>query len=136
MDTTPEQVYTSLLRRLADPGTAQPEVLASLFREVERMHEIGHITDWQLQNAREAYARAPVGRIADAARRAADTATEAIRAGAGEIGERAATAAASYTRADPVRALLIAAGTGALLMVLVSMLARSGARKVRRTLQG
>jgi hypothetical protein len=27
-----------------------------MFRDVERMHSMGHITDWQLQNAREAYA--------------------------------------------------------------------------------
>ncbi len=57
MEKTAEQVYTDLLRQLADPSAIQPVVLAELFRDVERMHSMGRITDWQLQNAREAYAK-------------------------------------------------------------------------------
>ena len=57
MEKTAEQVYTDLLRQLADPSALQPAVLAEVFRDVERMHSMGHITDWQLQNAREAYAK-------------------------------------------------------------------------------
>ena len=57
MDETPEQVYTQLLRQLASPVGTEPEVLAGLFRDIERMHSMGQITDWQLHNAREAYAR-------------------------------------------------------------------------------
>jgi hypothetical protein len=56
MEKTAEQVYTDLLRQLASPSAVEPLVLAQSFREVERMHSMGHITDWQLQNAREAYA--------------------------------------------------------------------------------
>ena len=56
MEKTAEQVYTDLLRHLASPSAIQPAVLADLFRDVERMHSMGRITDWQLQNAREAYA--------------------------------------------------------------------------------
>jgi len=51
MEKSAEQVYTDLLRQLASPGTLQPSVLADTFRDVERMHSMGQITDWQLQNA-------------------------------------------------------------------------------------
>jgi hypothetical protein len=57
MEKTAEQVYTDLLRQLASPSAIQPAVLADLFRDVERMHSMGRITDWQLQNAREEYAK-------------------------------------------------------------------------------
>ena len=57
MEKTPEQVYTDLLRQLVSPSATQPGVLEDMFRDVERMHSMGHITDWQLHNAREAYAK-------------------------------------------------------------------------------
>ena len=56
MEKTAEQLYTDLLRLLASPSAVQPAVLADTFRDVERMHSMGRITDWQLHNAREAYA--------------------------------------------------------------------------------
>jgi len=56
MEKSAEQVYTDLLRQLASPSTIEPQVLADTFRDIERMHSMGHITDWQLKNAREAYA--------------------------------------------------------------------------------
>ena len=56
MEKTAEQVYSDLLRQLANPSTIEPQVLADTFRDIERMHSMGHITDWQLKNAREAYA--------------------------------------------------------------------------------
>ena len=49
-----------------------------------------------------------------------------IRPRAGE------TTLETYTEGGSMRAILIAAGTGAVLMGLVSMMARSGARAVRR----
>jgi len=55
MDKTAEQVYTDLLRQLASPSAVQPAVLADAFRDVERLHAMGHITDWQLRRARDAY---------------------------------------------------------------------------------
>ena len=57
MEKTAEEVYTDLLRMLASPSAVQPDVLADAFRNVERMHSMAHITDWQLQQAREAYAK-------------------------------------------------------------------------------
>jgi hypothetical protein len=51
---------TGLHRTFAPAGQSQfrpAGVLANLFRDVERMHLMGHITDWQLANAQEAYAR-------------------------------------------------------------------------------
>lgn len=65
MKHSPEQVYTELLRQLANPAGTAPEVLANMFRDVERMHSTGQITDWQLQNAREAYARTPGSKMAE-----------------------------------------------------------------------
>ncbi len=57
MEKTAEQVYTDLLRLLANPSAIQPAVLADAFRDVERLHSMAHITDWQLEQAREAYAK-------------------------------------------------------------------------------
>ena len=56
MEKTAEQLYTDLLRLLASPSAIQPAVLADTLRDVERMHTMGRITDWQLHKAREAYA--------------------------------------------------------------------------------
>jgi ElaB/YqjD/DUF883 family membrane-anchored ribosome-binding protein len=132
MDESPEQVYTALLRQLASPVGKEPEVLASLFRDVERMHSMGQITDWQLHNAREAYARTAGSKTAEVATWALDKAKEGLHAGADLVRDRTRTAVTTYTLRDPVRAILVAAATGALLMALVSMLARTGARKLRR----
>ena len=132
MDETPEQVYTALLRQLASPAGTEPEVLAGMFRDIERMHSMGQVTDWQLQNAREAYARTPASKTAEVASWAVDKAKEGLHAGADLVRDRTRTALTTYTLRDPMRAILIAAGTGALLMALASILARSGARKLRR----
>ena len=134
MDESPELVYDALLRQLANPIGSEPEVLASLFRDIERMHSMGQITDWQLHNAREAYARTPGSKTAEVASWALDKAKEGLHAGADLVRDRARSAVTTYTLRDPVRAILIAAGTGALLMALASMLARRGARKVKRTI--
>jgi len=138
MDKTAEQIYTDLLRQLASPSAAEPGVVADLFREVERMHASGQITDWQLENAREAYARtvseggSKIGEVADAAiAKVKDT----LHSAAERARERATTAVATYTKQDPLRAVLIAAGTGALLMLLLSMTVRSGVRTVRRKVE-
>ena len=136
MEQSPEQVYTDLMRQLASPAGTDLEVLANMFRDVERMHSMGQITDWQLQNAREAYARTPGSKMAQAANWALDKAKEGLHAGAGLVRDRTRTAVTTYTQQDPVRAILIAAGTGALLMGLVAMLARPGARKVQRKVRG
>lgn len=73
-------------------------------------------------------------RLGDAACWAVDKAKDAAQATARQIGKQTTKAVESYTRDDPVRAILIAAGTGALLMVLVALIARSGARAVTRRL--
>ena len=75
-------------------------------------------------------------KISDAASWAADKATAAAQAAAAHVRRRATKAVESYTRVDPIRAILIAAGTGALLMSLVAMMTRSGVRPVRRRIQG
>ena len=138
MEHSPEQVYTDLLRQLANPSATQPGVLADMFRDVERMHSMGHITDWQLENAREAYARTVSSggsKIGDAASWARGKAKDTVASAAEYVRDRATTAVATYTKEDPIRAVLIAAGTGALLMLLVAMTVRSGVRTVKRKVQ-
>jgi hypothetical protein len=65
---------------------------------------------------------------------AADQAMAKAADAGGEVGAAGGTIdkAATRIKADPVRAVLIAAGTGALLMILLAMRVRSGARAVKR----
>lgn len=56
MERTYEEAYSDLLRQLASPTIVEPTVLAGYIRQVERMHSMGHITDWQLRRAKDAYA--------------------------------------------------------------------------------
>ena len=138
MEHSPEQIYTDLLRQLASPSASQPSVLADLFRDVERLHSMGHITDWQLENAREAYARtvAEAGsKLGQAANWALDKAKDTLHLAADQVRDRATTAVATYTKEDPIRAILIAAAAGALLMGLLAMTVRSGVRSVTRKAQ-
>jgi len=135
MEHSPEQVYTDLLLQLASPVGTDPEVLADTFRDVERMHSMGQITDWQLQNAREAYARTPGSKVVEAASWALGKAKDTLQSAADQVRDRATTAVAAYTKEDPIRAILIAAGTGALLMLLVAITVRSGVRTVKRKVQ-
>ncbi len=135
MESTAEQVYTDLLRQLASPNAIPPGVLADTFREVERMHSVGQIADWQLENAREAYAStvsAAGSKVGDAANWALGKAKYTLQSAADHVRERATTAVVAYTKEDPIRVIVIAACTGALLMGLIAMMARSGVRTARR----
>ena len=131
--TTAEQTYAALFDQLANPLGGSPERLAETFRALEEMHAAGQITEWQLQNASEAYARTGASRVGHAAHWALDKAKDGLQSAAEHVGQRTSAAVVTYTQRDPVRAVLIAAATGAVVMSLVSMMARSGARKVRRT---
>jgi len=75
-------------------------------------------------------------KVSDAANWVAGKAKETVYAAADQVRKQATNAVESYTRDDPIRAILLAAGTGALLMGIVAMMARSGARSVRRKVQG
>ena len=55
MEKTSEQVYSDLLLQLGNPTIVEPDVLVGYLRDVERMYSMGHITEWQLQRARNAY---------------------------------------------------------------------------------
>ena len=59
-------------------------------------------------------------------------AKDTLQSLAGHVGDRAMSAVATSTRKDPVRAVLVAAGVGAVLMSLLATMARSGARRVER----
>jgi ElaB/YqjD/DUF883 family membrane-anchored ribosome-binding protein len=74
-------------------------------------------------------------KISDATNWAIGKAKDTLRSATGYVRERATTVLETYTKKDPVRAILIAASTGAVLMGLVAMMARSGARTVRRNVQ-
>jgi len=56
MEKTAEEVYSDLLRQLASPTVIEPDTLVGYVRDVQRLHSMGHITDWQLQQANDAYA--------------------------------------------------------------------------------
>ena len=66
-------MYSDLLRMLASPSAIQPTVLADALRDVERMHSMAHITDWQLEQAREAYAETIAREPREGAPRSAET---------------------------------------------------------------
>ena len=74
-------------------------------------------------------------KISGAASWVMDKAKDTLQSAAEHVRERATTALKTYTKQDPIRAILIAAGTGALLMGFVAMMARSGARTVRRNVR-
>ena len=67
-----------------------------------------------------------------AERRVREAARGATRSLGRHVRDGAAAGAAMFTRSDPLRAVLVAAGAGALLMAVAAKLARSGARAVRR----
>jgi hypothetical protein len=71
-------------------------------------------------------------RLADAASWALDKAGLALRASARFVRDQASAAVARPVRSDPVRAVLIAAGIGALAMLLLSMKVKSSARAIER----
>ena len=75
-------------------------------------------------------------RVADAASWAIEKAVDLLRAAARQLRRQAVAAVGRPIRNDPVRSVLIAAGVGAVLMMLLSMSARSGARKVERRVRG
>jgi uncharacterized protein YcfJ len=56
MEKTSDQMYGDLLLLLGKPTIVEPEVLVGYMRDVERMHSLGHITSFQLERARNAYA--------------------------------------------------------------------------------
>ena len=56
MEKTSEQTYTDLLRQIGSPTIVEPAVLVGYLRDVERMHSMGHVSDWQFERAKDAYA--------------------------------------------------------------------------------
>jgi hypothetical protein len=51
-----EERYTDLLRHLAAPSTIDPAGLVDSLREVEHLFSMGHLTQAQVDAARQAYA--------------------------------------------------------------------------------
>ena len=71
-------------------------------------------------------------KLADAAHWALAKTRETLRSAAEQVRDRAKTTVATYTREDPLRAMLIAAAVGALLMGLVTRTTKSGVRAIDR----
>ena len=121
-------------------GTQSQETVnmaEAMAREAARgAEQMSHQTNEKLRG-NEASSVAHAGsKISDAASWAVGKAKDTAKAAADQVRERATQAVETYTRDDPIRAILIAAGTGALLMGLVAMIARSGVRSVRRKVGG
>jgi len=71
-------------------------------------------------------------KVGDAANWALGKAKATLESAAAQVRRRATRAVASYTREDPIRAILIAAGVGAVLVGVLASMTRSGARAVER----
>jgi hypothetical protein len=56
LERTHEDRYTDLLKHLATPSLVDPAELVRALREVEHLHSMGHLTAWQVEQARKAYA--------------------------------------------------------------------------------
>lgn len=75
---------------------------------------------------------AAAGKLGDAASWALGKAKVTLQSAVDQARQRAETAAAIRIQRDPLTAVLIAAGAGALLMGLVAMWTRAGARRIER----
>ena len=71
-------------------------------------------------------------KLSDAAHWALAKTRETLRSAAEKVGERTKTTVATYTREDPLRAMLIAAVVAALLLGLVARTTKSGVRAIDR----
>ena len=74
-------------------------------------------------------------KVGDAADWAVGKAKDALRSAAGKARERATETVATYTREDPLRAMLMAAAVGALLMAVLARTTRTGVRAVDRRIR-
>ena len=97
------------------------QVMRRLSRELERAGIRGFAED---------------RRLADAVGWAVEKAADVLRAAARQLRRQAVAAVGRPIRDDPVRSVLVAAGIGAALMLMVSMSAKSGARKLERRARG
>lgn len=74
-------------------------------------------------------------KVDDAASWALGKAKATLKSASHRVRERATTSVATYTREDPIRAILIAAAVGAVLMGVLASMTRSGARAVERSVR-
>jgi ElaB/YqjD/DUF883 family membrane-anchored ribosome-binding protein len=74
-------------------------------------------------------------KVREAASWAVSKAAATLHSATEHVRTRATAAVAAYTRKDPIRAILIAASAGALMMAVLAMTARSGARSITRRVQ-
>ena len=109
---------------------SSPVQTMSAERQAERGDEVMQRLSRDLERGGRSVA--DDSRIADAAGWAMEKASDALQAAALYLRDQASAVVATPIRRDPVRAVLIAAGVGALAMMLVSMKVRSGARAVER----
>ena len=114
-------------------GTQSRETVnmaAALARAVESTEERKRAVG-QLADKSDAASSA----VRDAADRVVAKAKASVRSAADEVRRRAETSVATYTRDDPLRAVLIAAAVGAILMAVVARTTRSGVRAIDRSIR-
>ena len=109
---------------------SSPVQTMSAQRQAERGDEVIERLSRELERGGRSVA--DDSRIADAASWALEKATDALQSAALYVRDQASAMVARPVRNDPVRAVLIAAGVGALAMMLLSMKVRAGARAVER----
>lgn len=129
----------SPLKYMGTQSQETVDMAAATAREAVRSTEsaaaqaTGRLSD-ELDDARSSLA-ATGSTIGHAANWAMGKAKDTLQSAAEQVRGRSTRAVATYTREDPIRAILIAAGAGAVLMGLIAMMARSGVRTVRRHVQ-
>jgi hypothetical protein len=106
-------------------GMAAALALAAERAKERRSYDDGYVSDVDRAGSR----------IADAASWALAQGKDALQSIAVQLRKRANVALARYTQRDPLRAMLIAAGAGALLAIYVARMGRSGVRSARRSLR-
>jgi len=74
-------------------------------------------------------------KVGDAANRALAKAKDTLRTAAEQVRDRAKSTVATYTREDPLRATLLAAAVGALLMAVVARTTKSSVRAIDRRIR-
>ena len=130
MSTTTTTTDPSPLKYMGTQSQETVNMAAAMARAVEstegRDQALGKLAD-DVDDA-----TSKVGQLAD---RAMGKVKATLQSGVDEVRERATTAVATYTREDPIRAILIAAGVGAVLMGILARMTRSGARAVERSVR-
>jgi ElaB/YqjD/DUF883 family membrane-anchored ribosome-binding protein len=121
---------TSPLKYMGTQSQETVNMAAAMARAVESQEQRDKAVGTLADDADEAGSKAR-----ELAGRAVAKAKDTLRSAAGQVRDRARTTVATYTREDPLRAVLVAAVVGALLMGLLARSTRSGVRAIDRAVR-